>query len=126
LAELAADLRAQHAVLVDGRERDALLDVLVRDAASFANEPAIEELRYQKADGKDAHDLKPKPERFARYLEVLVERGSPRSLAFAASFATDVAVDNNGNTKPTALHFTAGQQELLGMAHRRSSALVGW
>src|SRR5207302_589242 len=53
--------------------------------------------------------------KFADYLLGLVLAGSRRSLAMAAAFATDVAVDNNGNTKPTALHFTAGQQEFLAL-----------
>lgn len=102
-------------------DRAGLLDVLWQDLRSFAEEPAIEGLRYKKEDGKAAHDLKPRPERFAEYLRGLVtaalanpEEGR-RGLAFAAAFATDVAVDNNGNTKPTALHFTAGQQEFLAM-----------
>jgi hypothetical protein len=102
-------------VLVDGPDQNALLDLLIRDAASFRDEPALN-LRYRKGgNGAEAHDLKPPPEDFVRYLRALVERGDARSLAFAAAFATDAASDNNGNTKPTALHFTAGQQEFLGM-----------
>jgi hypothetical protein len=102
--------------IVDGPDREALLDVLGKDLASFGAEPAIERLRYKKAgEGNEAHDLKPPPSDFARYLRGLVTDDLRRSLTFAAAFATDVAVDNNGNTKPTALHFTAGQQELLAM-----------
>ncbi|WP_437677231.1 type I-G CRISPR-associated protein, Cas3-extension family [Sorangium sp. So ce131] len=102
--------------ILGGPERDVLLDVLVKDLESFRGEPAIERLRYRKdGDGAEAHDLKPPPLHFARYLRDLVSEDVRRSLAFAAAFATDVAVDNNGNTKPTALHFTAGQQEFLGM-----------
>ena len=33
-----------------------------------------------------------------------------RSADLAAAFASEIIVDNNGNTKPTAFHFTAGQQ----------------
>lgn len=102
--------------IVGGPDRGALLDVLVQDLKSFRGEPAIERLRYRKdRDGAEAHDLKPPPRDFARYLNELVRDDLRRSLAFAAAFATDVAVDNNGNTKPTALHFTAGQQEFLTM-----------
>ncbi|WP_437307401.1 type I-G CRISPR-associated protein, Cas3-extension family [Sorangium sp. So ce388] len=97
-------------------DRGALLDVLAHDLESFRGEPAIERLRYRKdGDGAEAHDLKPPPRDFADYLHRLVSDDLRRSLAFAAAFATDVAVDNNGNTKPTALHFTAGQQEFLAM-----------
>jgi len=103
-------------VIVDGPDRAALIDALAQDVSSFRDEPAIDRLRYAKGgEGKDAHDLKPPPPFFADYLRGLVRDGRARSLAFAAAFATDVAVDNNGNAKPTALHFTAGQQELLAM-----------
>ncbi|AGP33429.1 type I-G CRISPR-associated protein, Cas3-extension family [Sorangium cellulosum] len=110
--------------IMGGPDRGALLDVLVQDLASFRGEPAIEWLHYRKdGDGAEAHDLKPPPGFFVDYLSRLLgdcpSRGVSdelrRSLAFAAAFATDVAVDNNGNTKPTALHFTAGQQEFLTM-----------
>jgi hypothetical protein len=107
--------------IVGGPDRGALLDVLVQDLESFRGEPAIERLRYRKdGNGAEAHDLKPPPGYFADYLSHLVNDGLVnddlrRSLAFAAAFATDVAMDNNGNTKPTALHFTAGQQEFLAM-----------
>jgi hypothetical protein len=102
-------------VFSNAADRDALLDLLTHDLESFAREPALD-LRYRKgADGTEAHDLKPPPEEFVKYLRALVATGSGRSLALAAALATDVAVDNNGNTKPTALHFTAGQQEFLGM-----------
>ncbi|AUX19866.1 hypothetical protein SOCEGT47_003190 [Sorangium cellulosum] len=102
--------------IVGGPDRNALLDALVHDLESFRGEPAIERLRYRKdGNGAEAHDLKPPPGFFADYLSGLVREDRRRSLDFAAAFATDVAVDNNGNTKPTALHFTAGQQEFLGM-----------
>lgn len=101
--------------LVDGPEREVLLDLLMRDLEALADEPALS-LRYRKGgDGAEAHDLKPPPQDFIAYLRNLVAAGREESLALAAAFATDVAVDNNGNTKPTALHFTAGQQEFLAM-----------
>lgn len=105
--------------IVDGPDAAEIVDAVMRDLATFHDEPAIELLRYRKDDGRgaEAHDLKPPPGVFARYLRELVERDLRRSLAFAAAFATDVAVDNGGNTKPTALHFTAGQQEFLAMVH---------
>lgn len=124
-------------VLVGGPDRAGLIALLRKDLETFRDEPAIEGLRYAKASGAATHDLKPPPDRFRAYLSGLVERAqrqaekapwpgtdparerlpdvARRSLAFAAAFATDVACDNNGNTKPTALHFTAGQQELLAM-----------
>ncbi|WP_437897441.1 type I-G CRISPR-associated protein, Cas3-extension family [Sorangium sp. So ce124] len=107
--------------IVGGLDRGGLLDTLVQDLESFRGEAAIERLRYRKdGGGAKAHDLKPPPREFAKYLsdlvsDELVSDKLRRSLAFAAAFATDVAVDNKGNTKPTALHFTAGRQQFLGM-----------
>lgn len=91
---------------------DALAKKVMIDLASWKKEPAID-LEY---DG--VRDLKPPPAVYREYLERLVEKAAPnkrRSVDVAAAFATDVAVDGSGNTKPTALHFTAGQQEFLGM-----------
>lgn len=102
-------------VLVGVSERAALIDILSQDAAALADEPALD-LRYKKnGDGAEAHDLKPPPGEFARHLRRLIARGERRGLDIAAALATDVALDNGGNTKPTALHFTAGQQQFLAM-----------
>jgi hypothetical protein len=91
---------------------DVLVGWIEEDRRSCIDEPAIA-LEY---DGKA--DLKPPPGVFRAYLEGLVEQAAPgrrRGVDWASAFATDVAVDNNGNTKPTALHFTAGQQQFLKM-----------
>jgi hypothetical protein len=68
-------------------------------------------------DGK--RDLKPPPSLCRTWLRRLAAEANPRhrrSVDWASAFVTDVAVDNNGNIKPTALHFTAGQQQFLQMA----------
>jgi hypothetical protein len=91
---------------------DALIDCLDADRRDCIADPALA-FEY---DGK--RDLKPPPCLFRELLVQLSDCASPakrRSVAWAAAFATDVAVDNNGNTKPTALHFTAGQQPFLQM-----------
>lgn len=67
---------------------------------------------------EDKRDLKPPPGQFRTLLLELLENSSPRQrrdVDWASAFATDVAVDNKGNTKPTAFHFTAGQQQFLQM-----------
>jgi len=95
--------------------REALLELLDEDRKSFLTEPALQ-LKYEREEGSgEEHDLKARPDQFIAYLDSLVTAGSLRSLDFAAAFATDVATDNNGNTKPTALHFAAGQQQFLAM-----------
>lgn len=101
-------------VLIGGPARDVLIDLIESDRDNFEKAKALD-LRYVKASGGEAHDLKPPPSQFVEYLRGLVAADDRRALSFAAAFATDVAVDNNGNTKPTALHFTAGQQEFLAM-----------
>lgn len=93
---------------------ESLVDLLERDLRNCASDPALA-LEY---DGK--RDLKPPRGEFRTYLIALKQAaasGSRRSVDWAAAFATDVAIDNNGNTKPTALHFTAGQQQFLQMVH---------
>jgi hypothetical protein len=103
--------------LVGPVSREPVVEMLVRDAEAFRSEPALTRLRYPKSGaGEEAHDLKPPPGFYRDpYLRSLLETGSATSLRFAAAFASDVVVDNNGNTKPTALHFTAGQQSFLAM-----------
>lgn len=91
---------------------DALVACVDRDRRECVSDPALA-LEY---DGK--RDLKPPPSVFAHYLQSLADGATVthrRSVDWGASFASDVAVDNNGNTKPTALHFTAGQQQFLQM-----------
>ncbi len=91
---------------------EALEAMVMADLASWRKEPAID-LEY---DG--VRDLKPPPAIYRAFLERLVARAEParrRSVDLAAALATDVAVDGSGNTKPTALHFTAGQQKFLAM-----------
>jgi hypothetical protein len=90
----------------------SLADRLNRDRRGCVSDAALS-LAY---DGK--RDLKPSPPVFRAYLAGLCDAAGPadrRSVDWAAAFGTDVAVDNNGNTKPTALHFTAGQQQFLQM-----------
>lgn len=91
----------------------SLIALLDEDRASCADDPALA-LAY---DGK--RDLKAPPVVFREHLLRVVSAASPtgrRSVDWTSAFATDVALDNNGNTKPTALHFTAGQQQFLQMA----------
>lgn len=102
--------------------RDDLVAALAEDLETWRGDPALD-LRYPKQEGaeKPAHDLKPKPARFREYLTSILESPDPRSaraLQYAAAFGTETATDNNGNLKPTALHFTAGQQEFLAMVEQ--------
>jgi hypothetical protein len=100
-------------------DRNDLLVRLMADLATWRDDACLE-LKYSKGGKlpKQAWDLKPPPDIFRSYLAELIAPSSPtarRSVDFAAAFATETAQDNNGNTKPTALHFTAGQQQFLEM-----------
>lgn len=98
-------------------DRQELLVLLDQDRQRWSSEPALQ-LCYSKDGGLGGaiRDLKPRPDDLRRWLADLLAQDAPRSLALAAAFFTETAQDNNGNTKPTALHFTAGQQQLLAMA----------
>jgi hypothetical protein len=99
-----------------------LVELLAEDRESWSSEAALD-LRYQKVKnpgkkGSPTWDLKPPAGRYREFLEGLLSRARPehrRSVDYGAAFATETARDNNGNTKPTTLHFTAGQQEFLRM-----------
>jgi hypothetical protein len=100
---------------------DALVAEIDADRISCVKEPALG-LEY---DGKS--DLKPPPAMFRDYLAQLVDRAAPgqrRGVDWAGAFASDIVADNNGNTKPTALHFTAGQQQFLKMATELASGVT--
>lgn len=99
---------------------DDVCGLVLEDAASRSGALALA-LAYDKtgelvaADREDAiADLKPRPEAAAAFLRGLLGMDR-RSLDLAAAFFSELVTDNNGNTKPTALHFTAGQQKFLEM-----------
>ncbi|HHO52822.1 MAG TPA: hypothetical protein ENK18_18585 [Deltaproteobacteria bacterium] len=87
---------------------DALLEAVAEDAGSWLERPALS-LAYESGKKKKrVYDLKPPPETFRAWLQAI--RGGGQDTAFAAAYGSDGGTDNNGNIKPTALHFTAGQQ----------------
>jgi len=56
-------------------------------------------------------DLKHPPDEFREMMRAVRDDGDAEP--FIAAYATGVAVDGSGQTKPTALHFTAGQQRFM-------------
>jgi hypothetical protein len=112
--------------LTTDRGRAELVDLLVADLESWRGS-SIFSLRYPKreeAADKLEHDLKAPPAAFRKFLAALLASDSPerrRALRHASAFGAEGVTDNNGKTKPLALHFTAGQQEFLGMV----AALLG-
>src|SRR5262249_39702557 len=85
----------------------SLCQALAQDAGRWLTVPALE-LCYE-----DARDLKPPPEFYAAWLRELRHTGAVESLSFVLAYGSELGLDNNGRVKPTALHFTAGQQQFL-------------
>lgn len=97
---------------------DDVVDCVLGEIASWKDEPALA-LLHEGAEPED--DLKPSPAAYRAFLESARERtlmGEARTARFAASFASELVQDNAGKTKPTALHFTAGQQRFLEMVRQ--------
>jgi len=77
----------------------------------------LEYEKQEKRGVKVVADLKAPPEHFRRFLALAIDEwltGRPEKSNYAAAYGTDVAVDGKGNTKPTAFHFTAANQQFLG------------
>ena len=121
---------------LDGIDKtDSDLATLVKADADDAVGSPSWRLTYTKAATKRqgpkvVADLKAPPEEFVKFLVKCLEcwtNGDDEAAAYAAAFGTDVAVDGKGNTKPTAFHFTAAQQEFLGAVEAiRASVTKEW
>lgn len=100
--------------------REGLAEVILADAAAQSASVTLA-LAYD-ADGQlckpDAEgakrDLKPSPAAAREFLK-RAAASSRRDADLAAGFFSELVQDHSGNTKPTALHFTAGQQTFLAM-----------
>jgi hypothetical protein len=113
---------------------DAIVGELLEDKGSWRDDPALL-LAYDEtgeklvdpraAKGTFSRDLKPKPSAMRAFLEILASGAvveQPRrkrlllrrSLDTAAAYGSEIVQDQTkGNTKPTAFHFTAGNQKFL-------------
>jgi hypothetical protein len=108
------------AVLRSALSIEEVYELVLKDAASRCGAAALA-LAYDdqgelvEPEDEDAiADLKPSPEAATAYLKSLLTK-ERRSQDLGAAFFSELGKDNNGNTKPTALHFTAGQQKFLEM-----------
>jgi hypothetical protein len=102
----------QPVVQSDVADLNRVIEVLDADRRECASDAALT-LEYQAK-----RDLKPRPCDYRMFLDRLASMATSkarRSVDWASAFASDVVQDNNGNTKPTAFHFTAGQQQFLQM-----------
>jgi hypothetical protein len=106
-----------------------LADLVATDAAAAAGAQPWR-LEYPKMEKKGTNvvaDLKPPPEHFSSFLVAAIgdwSAGRPERADYAAAYATDVARDGKGNTKPTAFHFTAANQQFLGAVEATRSIVT--
>ncbi len=122
---------------VDGldKTKSDLAKLIAGDAKSAESKTAPWRFTYtkgatKKQGPKEVADLKPPPNAFRQFLATCVEawlRGNEDGADYAAAYATDIAVDGKGNTKPTAFHFTAANQTFLGAVEGiRASVTEDW
>lgn len=99
---------------------DEIVAIVLQDAAAQVDNRALQfaynvEGALVAPGTKGAiRDLKPKPSGACQLLE-LAATADHRTAAQATAWFSELVQDNNGNTKPTAFHFTAGQQAFLEM-----------
>lgn len=90
--------------ILDGPDSiDALIEWILQDLG-FWRESALL--------GLPSSDIKPTPAELHRWAGTIVERSRVESDLFAALMAEGALAGNNAS-KPTHLHFTAGQQQFL-------------
>ncbi len=93
--------------------------IVAKDAEDAAG-PQPWRLEYEKQEKrgiKVVADLKAPPDQFSKYLNSAIDEwlaGRSEQSDYAVAYGTDVARDGKGNTKPTAFHFTAANQQFLG------------
>lgn len=129
----AADGSFRACLVTDSTPPDIAALISVDAAAASAARNASWWLTYTKTEKrgtKEVADLKAPPKEFQTFLMRCLEswmEGDDEAAAYAAAFGTDVAVDGKGNTKPTAFHFTAANQQFLGAVEAiRASLTQEW
>lgn len=86
-----------------------IVEVLFTDLERWRRgNPAVE---FAVNADRKVQDLKHQPKDFRALMLRLANE--PEAAEFVAAYATGVAVDGSGQTKPTSLHLTAGQQRFM-------------
>lgn len=115
-----------------GKSAADLVMAIAADAEAAANKSAPWRFTYTKSATRKqgpqvVADLKAPPEDFKKLLVTCTEAwlaGDDEAAGYAAAYATDIAVDGKGNTKPTAFHFTAAHQTFLGAVESIRAAVT--
>lgn len=89
---------------------EGVVEVLTRDLQRWKDYHGA--LTFAEGADRKTQDLKHPPDEFRELMRAV--QSDPEAASFVAAYATGVVVDGSGKqTKPTALHFTAGQQRFL-------------
>lgn len=118
-----ADDARPWAIIECAWDLDGVIERLLRDAVLQADNPVLNIVHNKQGDpcaADDAgavRDLKPSP---AYAAEVLAQcaAGSRSYADQAAALFTELVTAGDGRTKPTAFHFTAGQQAFVDMVRQ--------
>lgn len=108
------------------RVEERLLEDAAAQATSAALTLAYDEQGALCSGGSDGatRDLKPSPASARTYLQQAARAGR-RDAALAGALLSEMVQDNNGATKPTSFHFTAGQQAFLQMVEDLRTGVDG-
>ncbi len=105
-----------HPVIEGAESVDQVVEELHEDMLSWPGEPALRLPDEGRGEERQSANFKLPRAEMAGFLRRMRREGE-RSAALAVCLATDVALDNNGLTKPTALNFMAGRMKLLATVH---------
>jgi hypothetical protein len=114
------DRLGQTPILNSTLTMDEIVAAVCQDAEEQQSNPALKLAYDENGQAVDCaaavaiRDLKPSPDLAAQFLREM-STNSKRVAALAAGLFSELVQDNNGNSKPTGLHFTAGQQSFLAM-----------
>ncbi len=94
---------------------DHLLTLCDADRARWASSPIL----TWGPNGKPLDDLKPEPDQLRKWTNVVVDEaartGRRADVDLLGALVAEGAAARKGDSKPTAFHFTAGQQRFLAM-----------
>ncbi len=122
------------AVLHGSADPELVIKRILDDVSSWQDELALqlgydgEGKRLPPSSDHATFDLKPSPDTFRTFADEAASRCTPgnmRSARLIAAYGSELVTANNGDLKPTALHFTAGQQTFLGMVRVLQQGLTG-
>lgn len=102
------------ALLAGPRDLGHLVELCLADRERWADSPVL----AWGPDGSPAADLKVPPERVGDWFRAALQTGDRCDSDLLAALVAEGPVSGKAESKPTQLHFTAGQQRFLDIARR--------